>query len=1053
MALMRTLALVISFVSIASAQLTRGFVSGVVQDPTAAVMVGVAVKLTDKSTNISQTTTTNETGFYRFVAVEPGFYVLEFSTNGFETARVENVRVLANQEVTINQPMKVGTASSIVEVAAESSAVELSKSSATIGGRITQETIDKLPIGGATRDVNVMALLAPTATRAPGSTGISANGQRARNNNFMLDGVDNNDPSVTIANSRVIPEAIDEFQVQINPYSSEYGRSSGGQILANTRRGGNSITGEVWDYYSANWMEPVSIANKRVGINETPRYNRNQAGMGIGGPIVKDRTFFFGLLEANRFRQAPDARNAASVTIPTDVGFNLLRTVPLGTGQSQASRDAVLNGLNFLQDYYPLVRNYDNPRTVAINGVTIPVGTVRFPLANPENYWYWQGRVDHKLTDKDQIGYRIQIDKRDQPNVTSNLGFGTRFAASQAITGYNNAWNWTRVISPNVINEMRASYVKRTLDFPENDPTSPTVGISGFFTYGGASNFPQGRNQNTGQFQNVTTVISGRHSIKLGLDYRYTSLFNNSAFDSKGSWTFNNLADYMNNSAFELRRAVTVASFDARQYNSFMFAQDDYKATKDVTLTFGMRYEISNIPFGFFGTTDPARAVTRIPFETRTDWNNWAPRAGFSWSPSGGQGFTGKLFGDGKTVFRGGFGIGYDTLFFNILTVATNPLVVIAQQNNVSNVFPTLPSISATVPPFNPLNQFVNANTDMQNPTTHYYSFTMQRQLTKTVLFEIGYTGNRSYHQIRQGRGNPAVLTEAQAATVRQTLNPASIPTTQQRRELPTAGDRVLIESTANALYNAGFLQLTKRLSSGLSFGATYTYSANFNDNDESLGVADITNSSPQIPQDWRNYRNEWARSVFDRPHRAAGYWTYTTQYFKQRNWVLRNVIGNWELSGFHEFQSGQPFTIRTGVDSAGNASVAARPNYNPSGTITLDPVTGDYRSFTTALNGTGIVDTPRTAAGAILTNSMAGGGNLGRNTFRGPSFGNTNFAALKRFDLTERFKIDLRVQMSNALNQRNFGNPVSLMNSPAFGTNTTAPGVRTMLLNAKIRF
>jgi outer membrane receptor protein involved in Fe transport len=1046
--LLRLSTLALAFSTLATGQLTRGFVSGVVQDSTGSVVAGAKVKLTNKQTNISAEQDTNSEGVYRFVAVEIGTYSLEVTASGFETSRVENFYVGAAQEVVLNRTLTVGSTTTVVEVAAESASVELQRSSATIGNKITQETIRALPIGGATRDINVLALFTPTATRAPGSTGISANGQRARNNNFMLDGVDNNDPSVTIANSRVIPEAVEEFQVQVNPYSTEYGRNSGGQIMVNTRRGSNRFTGEVWNYYSANWMEPVSIANKRVGINETPRYNRNQAGGAIGGPIVKDRTFFFGMIEANRFRQAPDARNAASVVIPTLEGFNMLPSIPLGAGQPAQSRQEVLNALGFLQEFYPRVLNYDNPRLVNINGVNVPFGTVRFPLANPENFWYYQGRVDHQLTPNDSIGYRIQVDKRDQPNVTSNLGFGTKFAAGQAILGQNHAFNWTKVISPTVINEMRAAFVRRDLNFPENDPTSPTTGISGFFTIGGLSNFPQGRLQNTGQLQNVSTFIQGKHSIKIGADYRYTSLFNNSAFDSKGTWVFNNFADFMNNQAFSLTRAVTVASFDARQYNIFLFAQDDWKVTKDFTLNFGLRYEFSNVPFGFFGTNDPARFLARIPFEVRPDYNNFAPRAGFAWSPSG------KFWGDGKTVFRGGYGLGYDVLFFNILTVMTNPRVVIAQQNNVNHVFPTLPALSATPPPFNPLSQFVNSNTDMQNPTNHYWSFSMQRQLASNLLIELGYSGNRSYHGIRQGRGNPAILTRAQADAVLATGNPNAAGSIQSRREDPTVGSRILIESTAKAEYHAGYAQVTRRYSNGLSFGGTYTFSSNFSDNDESLGVGAITASSPQIPQDWRNYRNEWSRSVFDRPHRVAGYWTYATQYFKTRNWFLRNVVGNWEFSGFHDFQSGQPFTIRVGADVAGNETPAAvRPNYNPAGTITFDPVTGNYRSFTTPLNGTGIVVTPLTATGAPLPNSMPGGGNLGRNTFRGPGFVNSNLSAVKRFDVTERWKLELRGIFSNVLNQRNWENPNAQMNSPAFGTNTSAPAVRNILLNAKILF
>ena len=209
-------------------------------------------------------------------------------------------------------------------------------------------------------------------------------------------------------------------------------------------------------------------------------------------------------------------------------------------------------------------------------------------------------------------------------------------------------------------------------------------------------------------------------------------------------------------------------------------------------------------------------------------------------------------------------------------------------------------------------------------------------------------------------------------------------------------------------------------------------------------------------PQDYFNYRNEWSRSVFDRPHRLVSYWTYDVPYWlsKMDSRFSRALAKGWQFNGQADFQSGQPFTIRTGVDTGGTGTPAPhRPNYNPNGIITLDPVTNNYRSFTTPINGTGIVTTFLTAAGVPLANSLPGGGNLGRNTFRGPGFRNWSLTVMKNFDITERWKIQLRNDFINAFNHRNFGNPTATMNTPAFGTNTTDGGGRTMLLSAKILF
>jgi hypothetical protein len=380
--------------------------------------------------------------------------------------------------------------------------------------------------------------------------------------------------------------------------------------------------------------------------------------------------------------------------------------------------------------------------------------------------------------------------------------------------------------------------------------------------------------------------------------------------------------------------------------------------------------------------------------------------------------------------------------------------VVNSVTTNPVDEFPRLAPKIATIPPFNPLLAFVNTPSDTQNPTAHFWSLSFQRQFKSNYIFEIGYTGNRSYHGIRQGQGNVPILTQAQATIVIASGNANSIPSFQNRRVNPAWGSRTLIEATALGEYHAMFVKFDKKLSGGLLVGGNYTWSANFSDNDESLGITDITNSSPQIPQDFFNYRSEWSRSVFDRPHRLAIHYSYEVPWRYQN--FSRHIFGGWQFSGFAEAQSGQPFTIRTGVDSAGIGSATpARPNFNASGTLRRDPVEGNLRTFTTAINGTGIVVAPLTSGGIPLANSMPLGGNLGKNTFRGPGFSQWNFTIMKTISISERIKLQLRNDLINMWNQNNFQNPVATMASPTFGTNsaTLLTDTRTMLVSAKIKF
>jgi hypothetical protein len=369
-------------------------------------------------------------------------------------------------------------------------------------------------------------------------------------------------------------------------------------------------------------------------------------------------------------------------------------------------------------------------------------------------------------------------------------------------------------------------------------------------------------------------------------------------------------------------------------------------------------------------------------------------------------------------------------------------------------LFPNLSAKITTIPPFDPLNTFANTPTDIQNPTTHFWSLAVQRQLRTDYVVEIGYSGNRSYHQLRLTQSNPPLLTPAQAATVIASGNPNSIPGIQARRLNPAWGSRQLIESGGHAEYHASYIKFDKKMSNGLMFGANYTFSANFSDTDEALGVTSFLNAISINPQNFFDLRNEWSRSIFDRPHRFVIHYIYEIPWFASNaanSPVLQQIFRGWQLSGFTEFESGQPFTIRTGVDSAGIGSTApARPNFNPGGILIKDPVTNDLRTFRIPIDGTGIVTVPR-----LIANTMPGGGNLGRNTFRGPRFQNWNLSLMKTFPITERVRFQFRTDFINLWNHNNFQSPEARMNNPAFGANTATllTDSRTMLLSGKLRF
>ncbi|MET0645016.1 MAG: carboxypeptidase regulatory-like domain-containing protein [Pyrinomonadaceae bacterium] len=1053
----------------ARAQLTRGAINGTVRDEAGAAIAGATIRVSDPTKNFSRETTTNEEGFYRVAALEPGVYTVTIQGAGFGTLENQNVQVSTSNETTLDAALKAGGVTETVNVTAQTEAITLNKTNATVGLTVSPRQVVELPTGGA-RNVNNLALLSPNVFSAPGSSGISANGQRARNNNFTIDGSDNNDISVTIATTSVVPEAVGEFQVQTNPYSVEFGRNSGAQINIITKSGTNEFHGDVFDYYRGSGLNARDNLEKASGLARPARINRNQFGFDIGGPVLlpnlipgtgdgnwlgydgRGRTFFFYLFQGDRIRTG--AGLGATVRIPTPAGFTALQGVPLGAGQTGESRQAVLARLGFLGPVYGSGAQFRNLTNVSVNGVAIQTGQTNVGIIQPSDQYNNTLRVDHQIGNSDNLTVRYISNKSVDVNVISNLQFGSQFAGNQNILDQNLAASETHVFNQGLLNEFRFSFIRRNLAFPENDPASPTATITGLFTIGGASNFPQGRVQNSYQFSDTLSHLAGSHSLKFGTDIRHIRLNNLAAFDTKGTFVFNNLQDYFNNNAFSFAQALQTSSFFAVQTQQYYFAQDDWRLRPNLTVNLGLRYETANNPFGFFGATDPQVLGARVPGPVKRDNDNFAPAVGFVYSPQAKGGVGGFLFGDGLSSIRGGFRRTFDLLFYNILTVnASNfPRVVVGQRNNVQNVYPNLLPVSAT-PVFDPLATFVNTPEDAEAPESYLYSLSWQRQFAGDYFMEFGYTGSRSINQVNQLQANPAVLTEAQAATVRAG---GAIPAVQARRIFPALGQRVLIATSAQGTYNAGYVNLNKRFSRGLQFGVAYTFSKLTDNNSESLGVAAITGGSPQIPQDFFNINAERSLSAFDRRHRLVANFVYEVptpggDFFRQG--FGRQVFGGWEIAGIITRQSGQPFTIQTGVDTNGNGQLGDRPNYNPGGTLQVDPVTGDFRTFTSPLVG-GQFIVPLGTNGLPLANSL-GNGNLGRNTFRTPGFYNTDLSFQKQFFMPwgEGHRAILRADLLNAFNQDNYGRPVVLMNSPDFGKNLNNWGTRTITLGLKYRF
>ena len=817
----------LAFPALSAAQITRGAVLGTVRDATGALVPGASVTVTNMETNISRSAVSDAQGFFRVPALEPGRYAVKAELSGFSTVEYKDIRLVSAGEVTVNPELKVAGVGEAITVVGRAEAIELNKTSPTIGTTTMARQVVELPLS-AGRDINNLIATAPNVSRVSGQGTYAANGQRSRNNNYMIDGSDNNDISVTIATSQLVPEAVAEFQVQTNAYSVEFGRNSGAQVNVITKSGTNSLRGEAWDYYRTSDLQSLTNLEKDQGLTEPSKFTRHQMGASLGGPIIKDRTFFFLLYQYDP--QRPEASPGGTVRIPTPNGFAALAGVPLRAGQSAASRQAVLDRLSFLNAVYGENPSFRNLTTTLVNGVPVETGQTNVNITQPSTYHYFMGRIDHRLTDSDNLTLRYYYNKREDTDQISNCAFGSAFCGSQDLKDTNLAASHTHIFGASTVNEFRFSWVQRDLLFPENDPSSPTAAISGLFTIGGLSNFPQGRITDSYQFSNTVTWTKNRHTLKFGADVRYNKAYNQSDFNSKGNFTFNNLQDYMNNTAFNLTQALQTASWDARQWQTYLYVQDDFRVTPDLTLNIGLRYELSDVPLGLFGATDAESLAVLVPPPPDKDTNNWAPRVGFNWSPRSSN----KLLGDGKTVFRGGFGMGYDVLFYNLLTVngSNYPRIATASINNVVDSYPNLLQAGGS-PVFNPLNAWTNSAADTQNPDSKFWSLSVGREIGDFVV-EAGYTGSRGGHGINQIHANPSILTAEQAALVAATKSASAIPGVQARRLFPQYGVRTLIPANvgpagndveARSEYNGFYISVNKRLSHGIQFGASYTRS------------------------------------------------------------------------------------------------------------------------------------------------------------------------------------------------------------------------------------
>lgn len=1063
--MLQTFMLGVLFAAVLSAQSSRGTVTGLVQDPSSGAVANATVELANEETKVSRSTTSNEAGIYRFDAVDPGRYTIRVSASGFKVVDVAVFEVLAGQEIGVNASLQLGSTTNTIEVYAE--ATQIQTEAPVRGGTVSTASVLSLPI--ATQNPVSLSLTLPgvsTNRYSFGSSSFSVNGARGRSNNFLIDGTENNDISVAGQAFQILnPDAVQEVAVQTSNFDSEYGRAGGAVVNTITKSGTNAFHGTARYYLDSTFDDaPTNLQKLDPNVihrgHPLPGTDQYFSGT-VGGPLIRNKTFFFSAFQEER---QVSSSQVGLTTFSAAGRAKFLSLFPTGVN----ARADLLNQITKGADANSQFAN------IVVNGQNIEVGTLQRTYGNKYRDRQLLERVDHNFSNNDQLSVRYLLD--DSVNPTGgNVGF-SGFDTS-ALNQVNSALiNETHSFKPGWTNEFRLGYNRIYLFYPSDATSSlaatiPTVTIAGFTSYGVPSNLPQGRIANNYELQDAMSYVFGKHSLRFGtslLDQRskQAAPFNiRGTLSYAASTGFTGLANYLDDfggSSGSAARDFGSAGYYPGLFRQGYFFQDRWRASENLTLTLGLRYEYFGEPINSLRTpaytglfnVDPVTFTGpwSQPNKVDKDLNNFSPTIGLAFTPPHSDALP-WFFGEKKTVFRTGFQMGYDSFFNNIASNA-----VASAPNNVSVSTPSttsvasprgLASLSSNLPSVAPvLSPTANQTLVVKNLVNPYYmrwSFGFQRDLPGKLILDASYVGSRGVRLFINEDMNPVV-----PSTLRQPPAGVVVPASRLTTRLdPLQGSRLIRTNGGSSSYHSFQSNLSRRFDRGVNFNLAYTH-ARFMDNGSDV-FGSGGNGLPQntaLPSIYGGLTNDKAVSNYDRPNRLAITSVYELPFGHQQKTLLGHMVGGWEVSGIYTFESGAPINITNGFDADGIGGNYDRPNFNPNGLAGVRAVPGTSPTgYVNPDNGNAPID-PATARYIVLPACTATvpckTGNLGRFTARTPVENNINASILKRVNMTERLHLEFRAEFYNALNHRQYGIPsVSVFDS---GTSTIAANAGTSL-------
>jgi hypothetical protein len=1070
----------------AAAQISGGVFRGEVRDSSQALVPHAKILIRSADTGVEIFTESNDQGLYLTPTLIPGSYLLNAAKAGFKSEEFGPVILQINQTVRVDFGLSVGPVTDSVLVAAGGTQL-LSTEGAQISQVIANTEVAEIPLNGRSWQ-QLIVLSAGVNPGAPGETGspnpVNVNGQRTKANLFLVDGISTTSSAEGRGNDFNIPlEDVREFSVQAGSYSAEYGNVAGGVINLESKSGTSNWHGSAFEFFRNDAMDAANFFSNATDQPKNPLHY-NQFGGSVGGPVRRDKTFIFGdyqgtithsgspmvttvPLSAQRLGDFSDllASNGSPIPIYDPSSASLVRTqfpnntIPLTRLDPAASALTALlpepNQFNSAGQLLPF-NDYAVTRT-AISGVH------SFDI-----------RLDHQFSSNDTVFVRHSFQNTDAvvpslfglPLGGPPTGAGTTLARNQ-----NAGIGETHQFTPALINEIRIGLNRQTTSLTQQDygqnladqfgipgvnqspQTSglPNIAVSGMFTLGGSLLTPLNLAVTDWNFSEKLMWSKGRHSLRFGFDSQYELGSTGYLVYGRGSYTFLNLttstavgpaggnafASFLLGAPFEiLRDTFPPGMVELITPRNGFYVQDDFKASSRLTINLGARYDImpyAREKYNRLSNFDPATGTMLIagqdtsPRLRDTDYKDIAPRVGLAYA----------LGSDYKTVIRSGYGIGYidpvgaagilNSTEFNTPFYYANAIVEFpytAPTDTLSSVLPKLVVPSASAPSGN---ERYLVPTD-RNQYSQTWSLSIQHAVNSKLMFEVAYVGTSGVRLLVTSDINAAPPGTTNPTT-RQPFGPAL----SQIEEISNSG---------RSSYNGLQSKIQQRLSHGLSLLASYAWSKSM---DNQSNGTDDSAAEGQFPQNPQNRAAEWGPSSFDRAHQLTGSLVWAIPFAGKPSEsgllqsLLHHVAGGWQLSSVFQAETGTPFSVLMNcadIDAQGNN---CRPNRISSGVLP-----GNEQSIAEWFNPS-----------AFVIPSPAAYGNAGRNILRGPGSATVDGALAKSFVIPggDARRLQIRWEVFNTLNHTNLGLPVNLIDSPSFGSITSASPARIIQLGARLQF